>query len=147
MMQEWIFGQTMDEEGFEYVDANNDGQIDGEEAANALEQLMEMHTKEDDHVEKEVQLIFCACDDIERDGELSLDEFMGEVCETILGHAYGYEVNEDDFNAVDANGDGKISVDEVMNAMNSMETRSLKEFYFSDNGNIFNFYDLQNSLR
>ena len=39
-VQEWMFGQTIDQEGFDYIDANNDGQVDGEEAANAWEQNM-----------------------------------------------------------------------------------------------------------
>ena len=41
-LQEWMFdGEHMDEEGFQYVDANDDGEIDGDEAASALEQYFD----------------------------------------------------------------------------------------------------------
>ena len=41
-LQEWMFdGEHMDEQGFQYVDANDDGEIDGDEAASALEQYFD----------------------------------------------------------------------------------------------------------
>ena len=37
-VQNWLFGNNLDEEGFSYVDANGDGFISGDEAAMAMEE-------------------------------------------------------------------------------------------------------------
>ena len=37
IVQHWLFDYNLDAEGFEFVDANNDGFIDGDEAAGAME--------------------------------------------------------------------------------------------------------------
>ena len=36
-VQNWLFGETLDEKGFETVDQDKNGEIDGFEAADALE--------------------------------------------------------------------------------------------------------------
>ena len=41
-VQYWIAGQNMDQETFDYVDADQDGQICGDEAADALEGLWDL---------------------------------------------------------------------------------------------------------
>ena len=62
---------------------------------------------------------------------------MGEVCEAIHYHLAGYQVNEDDFNAMDSNGDGQLSTNEVIDALNAMAFATGRDFYFSNNGKIF----------
>ena len=43
-VQQWIFdGCSMDEEGFSMVDSDGNGEIDGQEAASALEYAIENH--------------------------------------------------------------------------------------------------------
>ena len=88
----------------------------------------------EDDVRDIINLVFCACDQGDHDGDLTLDEWMGPVCENVNDHLFGYQVSEDDFNNADANGDGVCTVDEVHDfAMSKAEMRSLnRELYFSD---------------
>merc|ERR1712062_419936 len=92
----------------------------------------------EDDVRDIINLVFCACDQGDHDGDLTLDEWMGPVCENVNDHLFGYQVSEDDFNDADANGDGVCTVDEVHDfAMSHADMRSLnREFYFSDDAGI-----------
>merc|ERR1712141_886903 len=102
------------------------------------------HLRDDDYdlteddVRDIINLVFCACDQGDHDGDLTLDEWMGPVCENVNDHLFGYQVSEDDFNDADANGDGVCTVDEVHDfAMSHADMRSLnREFYFSDDAGI-----------
>merc|ERR1712203_455329 len=89
LLQHWLFGNNLDEESFEFVDANNDGLIDGDEAAAAMEMAEE-------DVRDIINLVFCACDQGDHDGDLTLEEWMGPVCENVNDHLFGYQVSEDD---------------------------------------------------
>merc|ERR1712062_408365 len=51
LVQNWLFGNNLDEEAFEFVDANNDGFIDGDEAAGAME-MAEESMREDSEEEE-----------------------------------------------------------------------------------------------
>merc|ERR1711860_108090 len=51
LVQNWLFGNNLDEEAFEFVDANNDGFIDGDEAAGAME-MAEESMREDSEEEQ-----------------------------------------------------------------------------------------------
>merc|ERR1711935_986997 len=53
----------------------------------------------DEDVEAILDMVFCACDEGNRDGVLSLDEFTSEVCEVVNNHLFDYQVNEEDFEA------------------------------------------------
>ena len=45
-VQHWMFGGTLDEEGFEAADQDSNGEIDGHEAADAIEYYFDnMHSK------------------------------------------------------------------------------------------------------
>merc|ERR1712020_84911 len=92
----------------------------------------------EDDVRDIINLVFCACDQGDHDGDLTLEEWMGPVCENVNDHLFGYQVSEDDFNDADANGDGVCTVDEVHDfAMSHADMRSLnREFYFSDDAGI-----------
>merc|ERR1712029_1030833 len=92
----------------------------------------------EDDVEDIINLVFCACDQGDHDGDLTLEEWMGPVCENVNDHLFGYQVSEDDFNDADANGDGVCTVDEVHDfAMSHADRRSLnREFYFSNDAGI-----------
>merc|ERR1711860_431700 len=150
LLQNWLFGNNLDEEAFEFVDANNDGLIDGDEAAAAMEMAEEDYTEgsegdykgdydmTEDDVRDIIKLLFCACDQGDHDGDLTLDEWMGPVCENVNDHLFGYQVSEDDFNDADANGDGVCTVDEVHDfAMSHADMRSLnREFYFSNDASV-----------
>merc|ERR1712122_416280 len=91
-----------------------------------------------DDVRNIINLVFCACDQGNHDGDLTLEEWMGPVCENVNDHLFGYQVSEDDFNNADANGDGKCTVDEVHDfAMSQAAGRSLnREFYFSNDASV-----------
>merc|ERR1719242_1155122 len=92
----------------------------------------------EDDVRDIINLVFCACDQGDHDGDLTLDEWMGPVCENVNDHLFGYQVSEDDFNDADANGDGVCTVDEVHDfAMSHADMRSLnREFYFSNDASV-----------
>merc|ERR1712226_280488 len=92
----------------------------------------------EDDVRDIINLVFCACDQGDHDGDLTLDEWMGPVCENVNDHLFGYHVSEDDFNDADANGDGVCTVDEVHDfAMSHADMRSLnREFYFSNDASV-----------
>ena len=143
---------------------NNDGFIDGDEAAAAIEYAEEGtdDDEEDDDEEDDndddndygdydeedakdvIRLVFCACDDGDRDGNLDLDEWMGAVCENVNDHLFGYQVSEEDFNGADANGDGLCSVEEVFDyVMEHVEGRNLnREFLFSNDGKFVSNFTL-----
>merc|ERR1712004_596250 len=92
----------------------------------------------EDDVRDIINLVFCACDQGDHDGDLTLDEWMGPVCENVNDHLFGYQVSEEDFNNADANGDGVCTVDEVHDfAMSHADMRSLnREFYFSNDASV-----------
>merc|ERR1711862_1051588 len=70
---------------------------------------------------KIINLVICACDDGEYDGQMSLDEYLSPKCEAIGFHIFEHENDEDDFGHVDANGDGFITFEEAFDAaMNVM---------------------------
>merc|ERR1711963_87764 len=70
---------------------------------------------------KIINLVICACDDGEYDGQMSLDEYLSPKCEAIGFHIFEHENDEDDFGHVDANGDGFITFEEAFEAaMNVM---------------------------
>merc|ERR1712004_911876 len=91
----------------------------------------------EDDVRDIINLVFCACDQGDHDGDLTLDEWMGPVCENVNDHLFGYQVSEDDFNDADANGDGVCTVDEVHDfAMSHAEMSLNREFYFSNDASV-----------
>ena len=53
-------------------------------------------------------------------------------------HLFGYQVNEDDFEQVDANNDGYLSTDEVFDAFKAMINgrKQVPTKIFSSNGNL-----------
>merc|ERR1711976_695513 len=91
-----------------------------------------------DDVKDIINLVFCACDQGDHDGDLTLEEWMGPVCETVNDHLFGYQVNEDDFYSTDVNEDGVCTVDEVLDyIMSHVGSRSLnREFYFSNDASV-----------
>merc|ERR1711862_8288 len=86
----------------------------------------------EDDIRNVLHMVFCACDEGDMDGSITLDELTSPVCSAIHLHMFDYEVNEDDFNACDLNGDGKLEVDEVMEAImneaSSMRSWQLRDF-------------------
>ena len=83
-----------------------------------------------------LHIVFCACDE-DFNGNLNHTELTTDVCKVILDH----EVEQEHFDMVDANGDGEVSLDEVLEwAMSNeyMKKRSAtyKDRMFSENGNI-----------
>ena len=83
-----------------------------------------------------LHIVFCACDE-DFNGNLNHTELTTDVCKIILDH----EVEQEHFDMVDVNGDGEVSLDEVLEwAMSNeyMKKRSAtyKDRMFSENGNI-----------
>merc|ERR550532_1870847 len=87
-------------------------------APKAAKSLRTDFTEED--VEAILNMVFCACDEGNRDGVLSLDEFTSDVCEVVNNHLFDYQVNEEDFGNLDSNNDGQLSTDEVFGAFVAM---------------------------
>merc|ERR1711971_1143590 len=81
-------------------------------APQAATNLRQDFTEED--VEAILNMVFCACDEGDRDGVLSLDEFTSEVCEVVNNHLFDYQVNAEDFENLDSNDDGQLSTAEVL---------------------------------
>ena len=83
-----------------------------------------------------LKIVFCACDE-DMNGSLSHDELTTDVCKVILDH----EVSEEHFDMVDANGDGDVTMEEVMewamaNAHMAARAATYKDRMFSENGNF-----------
>merc|ERR1712127_64899 len=100
----------------------------------AATNLRQDFTEED--VEAILNMVFCACDEGDRDGVLSLDEFTSDVCEVVNDHLFDYQVNEEDFENLDSNDDGQLSTAEVFGAFNAMfnsNSRSNSLKLFSNN--------------
>merc|ERR1712212_1473998 len=141
----------MDEDTFNFIDENGDGNVDGNEFATALEDFYEEGSEgdseedsnegsEEDFTEENVQdvinMVFCACDEGEHDGSLSLDEFTSEVCEVVNDHLFGYQPNQEDFEELDGDNDGQLSTDEVFGALSEILTPSPRKIslkMFSNN--------------
>merc|ERR1712223_355614 len=137
-VQNMLFGQNLDENIFNQIDTSGDGNVDGEEFADALEDFFEVASSEEDseegseseedlteeNIQDMLNMVFCSCNEGEYDGLLSLDEFTGEVCGVILDHLFGYHANQDDFEELDGNKDGQLSMDEVFDALSEMLTPS-----------------------
>jgi len=103
-------------------------------APKAAKSLRQDFTEED--VEAILNMVFCACDEGDRDGVLSLDEFTSDVCEVVNDHLFDYQVNEEDFENLDSNDDGQLSTAEVFGAFNAMfnsNSRSNSLKLFSNN--------------
>ena len=84
-----------------------------------------------------LKIVFCACDE-DMNGSLSHDELTTDVCKVILDH----EVSEEHFDMVDANGDGDVTMEEVMewamaNAHMAARAATYKDRMFSENGDLF----------
>merc|ERR1712223_1295848 len=138
-VQNMLFGQNLDENIFNQIDTSGDGNVDGEEFADALEDFFEVASSEEDseegseedlteeNIQDMLNLVFCSCDNGEYDGLLSLDEFTGEVCGVILDHLFGYHANQDDFEELDGNKDGQLSTNEVFDALSEMLTPSRRK--------------------
>merc|ERR1719219_1167790 len=93
----------------------------------------------EENVQDILNMVFCACEDGEHDGLLSLDEFTSEVCKVVNNHLFGYQVSQDDFEELDSNNDGQLSTEEVFDAFISMMTpnsRKISLKMFSNNVNI-----------
>merc|ERR1719189_782168 len=74
-------------------------------------------TEED--VQDLINLVFCVCDN-DGDFQLTLDEYLGPVCEAVGVYMFD---DENEFNIADANEDGTVTVEEVFNAsMNEIPT-------------------------
>ena len=83
-----------------------------------------------------LHIVFCACDE-DFNGNLNHTELTTDVCKIILDH----EVEQEHFDMVDANGDGEVSLDEVLEWAMSNEhmtkrSATYKDRMFSENGNI-----------
>ena len=47
-VQNWVFGQSIDEEGFNMVDSDGNGEVDGQEAADAFEYVIDNDDGDDE---------------------------------------------------------------------------------------------------
>jgi len=82
-----------------------------------------------DFTEQDVQdlinLVFCACDN-DGDFQLSVDEYLGPVCEAVGVYMFDHENDENEFNIADANGDGILTPQEVFDAaVNGISTKRI----------------------
>lgn len=117
-LQDFMFGGHLDQEEFDDIDADNNGEVDGHEAASAIEQYHSHHGDDDGSQESDEQpdvkdiiyVVFCACDE-DQSGTLSHEELTTDVCKVILDH----ELSAEDFASADADGDGEVSMEEVFN--------------------------------
>merc|ERR1719189_3574076 len=94
------------------------------------------HDFTEENVQDVLNMVFCACDDGEDDGSLSLDEFTSEVCGVVNDHLFGYQPNQDDFEELDGDNDGQLSTDEVFDALNEMINPGSRKIFskmFSNN--------------
>jgi hypothetical protein len=116
--------------------------IDGHELAYALEKYWGIENEDDHHDDAEgmVHIVMCACDE-DFSGGISHDELNSDVCMAITQ----YEVPEEDFAHCDANGDGEITLDEALAALEKYHhdepmRRALTAFdrenFFSDNVHV-----------
>merc|ERR1711974_462220 len=174
-IQHFLFGGHLDQETFDEIDTDGNGAVDGHEAAAAIEEYHdhgddkpedgkpedgkpedgkpkdgkpedgkpedgkpEDGKPEDDMMK--LNIIFCACDE-DGSGALSHEELSTEVCKIIVQH----ETSEEDFAAVDADGDGEITQQEVIDFFNNMKPdtkrklRSMqfdRENFFSDDAKV-----------
>merc|ERR1712066_183928 len=72
-----------------------------------------------------INLVFCACDN-DGDFQLTLDEYLGPICEAVGFYMFEHENHENDFTSGDANGDGILTVDEAFNgATNDIPTHRI----------------------
>merc|ERR1719431_1361323 len=81
----------------------------------------------EENVQDVVNMVFCACDEGEHDGSLSLDEFTSEVCGVVNDHLFEYQPNQEDFEELDGDNDGQLSTDEVFGALSEMLTPSVRK--------------------
>merc|ERR1712156_924712 len=96
--------------------------------AGSLAKLIPSHREiNEENVQDVLNMVFCACDEGEYDGMLSLDEFTSEVCGVVNDHLFGYQVNQNDFEELDGNKDGQLSTDEVIGALSEMLTPSRRK--------------------
>jgi len=123
-LQNFIFGDTCDEECFHSIDG--DGHIDGHELAYALEKYWGIENEynddhHDDEAEAMVHIVMCACDD-DFSGAISHDELNSDVCLAITQ----YEVPQEDFAQCDTNGDGEIDLAEAFAALEKYQNASMR---------------------
>ena len=86
----------------------------------------------EDQVKDIIHLVFCACDQGDHDGSLTLEEWLGPVCENVNDHLFGYQVSEDDFNGADADDDGICTFEEVHDYVMTHADCQNRDFRFSD---------------
>jgi len=141
-VQNFMFGEICDQGCFDHIDSSNDGELDGQEVATALEAMHEHDidtVRNDDEVnmvEAITHIIMCACDD-DGSGAISHAEAMSDVCFAI----HETEVPAAEFDAADTNGDGEIDFDEAMawamaNAPGTRKIAELRENFFSNDAHV-----------
>lgn len=141
-LQNFIFGDTCDEECFHSIDG--DGQVDGHELASALEKYWGIENEDDHHhhdddAEGMVHVVMCACDE-DFSGGISHEELTSDVCMAITQ----YEVPKEDFDQCDTNGDGEVDLNEALAALEKYQNEPMRraltafnrENFFSNNVHV-----------
>merc|ERR550534_1800584 len=71
------------------------------------------HDFTEQDVKNVINLVFCSCDN-DGDFQLTLDEYLGPVCEAVGLYMFDHENDEGDFTFADADGNGILTVEEVV---------------------------------
>merc|ERR1711935_299902 len=73
------------------------------------------HDFTDQDLENLINLVFCVCDS-NGDFQLTLDEYLGPICEAVGVYMFDHENDENDLTIANANEDEFLTVEEVFNA-------------------------------
>merc|ERR1711935_1236335 len=124
VVNDHLFGYQPNQEDFEELDGDNDGQLSTDEVFGALSEMLSPSERKfslkmfsnNVFVEAGVRVLGCACDN---DGSMSLswEEVSTEECMFVQNWVFGENLDEETFNEIDANGDGNMDGDEFAEAL------------------------------
>ena len=139
-VQKEYFGGVLSEDDFNTVDANNDGEITVDEVIKAAINFFSRSSSRSDggigyivlysfifllflNSLLEIMAFVGICD-ADHSWSLTYAEVSSEECAAVQDEYFGGVLSEDDFNTVDADNDGEITVNEVFNAAVDFFSRS-----------------------
>merc|ERR1712020_339077 len=122
-----IIQHEVGEEDFALVDADGDGELTKQEVIDFFSgqkpqkgrvssRKLPRDFSDDDHVEAMVRVLGCSCDN---NGNQALDfeEFNSEVCIDLQNFLFGDHLDQDTFDAIDADGNGEVDGHEAAAAI------------------------------
>lgn len=150
VVAKWIPGASLDQAAFELADLDSNGDIDLQEAYEAIEAIRDVESQKTSypegyqlefenstHLMQALELMYCACG--ANNFTLSRQELFHngdwDVCTVLADNFFdGQKLNENEFNMTDLDGDGVLSTEESYDYLSNGTDVNIRGFLYQDIG-------------